>query len=93
MVLRLCGLAVFLLLTGLVWLGFEEIDRLLFGLVSWAGYERVGQVRGTLLWPYRYLVLAIIAFGSLSLIQFAADHLVGRLGGLGRRKESGQKDT
>lgn len=41
---HLLGLALFLLLAGLIWLGYEEIDLL----------------RQTILWPFRYLVLALL---------------------------------
>ncbi len=46
LVLRLIGLALFLALAGLIWLGFEQI-----GLLS-----------SSFLWPYRYLILAVAAF-------------------------------
>ena len=60
---HLLGLALFLLLAGLIWLGYQEI----------------GALRGTLLWPYRYLVLGIAAFALLT--------LANRLWGLTERKK------
>ena len=56
---RLFGLALFLLLAGLIWLGYDEI-----GLLS-----------PTFLWPYRYLVLAIAAFLLLTGVERLANLL------------------
>lgn len=50
---RLIGLGLFLLLAFVIWLGYDQIDLL----------------RRTPLWPYRYLVLAILAFVLLTLVQ------------------------
>ncbi len=50
---HLLGLGLFLLLALLIWIGYEEIDLL----------------RGTPFWPYRYLVLALLAFAVLTLVQ------------------------
>ncbi|GAB5470574.1 MAG: hypothetical protein Kilf2KO_36040 [Rhodospirillales bacterium] len=56
---RLTGLALALLLTGLIWLGYQEL----------------GLLRGTEFWPYRYLLLALAAFLLLSLVERATHRI------------------
>ncbi len=34
----------------------------------WLGYEEIGRLGGTFLWPYRYLVLALAAFLLLTAV-------------------------
>ncbi len=46
------GRLLVLVLTALIWLGYEEIGRL----------------GGTFLWPYRYLILALAAFLLLTIV-------------------------
>ncbi len=65
---RLIGLGLFLLLALLIWVGYEQIDLL----------------RRTVFWPYRYLVLAILAFALLTLVQ----RLYARLEGLRSKSQS-----
>ncbi len=50
---HLLGLVGVLLLSGLIWLGYEEIDLL----------------GGSFIWPYRYLLLALAAFSVLTAIE------------------------
>ncbi len=50
---RAIGLASILVPAALIWLGYDQID----------------QLRGTLFWPYRYLLLALAAFLLLTGVQ------------------------
>ncbi len=61
MLWRLIGLAVFLAAAALIW----------------QGYENIGELSGGLLWPYRYLVLALAAFLLLTVINRLMNRFVG----------------
>ncbi|MEQ9811526.1 MAG: hypothetical protein RLO50_02010 [Azospirillaceae bacterium] len=43
--------------------------------LAWVAYENLGQLRGTLFWEFRYILLAAVGFVVLSLMQWVWDKL------------------